>query len=92
MEGARQFGSVVLVFALLAALVWSARRGGLRRWLPGTSAGRQAQGPLAVVARLALTPQHAVHLVRCRDRDLLVATHAQGCSLLIDVGAGKERA
>jgi hypothetical protein len=29
-----------------------------------------------------LTAQHAVHLVRIDGRELVVATHPQGCSLL----------
>jgi flagellar biogenesis protein FliO len=89
MELARQYLSILLVFALLAALVWRTRCGGWR-WPAFKGAGRQGQGPLEVVARVALTPQHAVHLVRCEGRDLLVATHAQGCSRLIDARAEEE--
>ena len=32
--------------------------------------------------RLALTPQHSLHLVRIGDRGLLVAAHAAGCTLI----------
>jgi hypothetical protein len=34
------------------------------------------------VGRLALTPQHTLHLVRVQGRDMIVATHPQGCSVV----------
>jgi hypothetical protein len=41
---------------------------------PGTAMER--------VGRLALTPQHTLHLVRIQGRDMIVATHPQGCSVV----------
>lgn len=38
------------------------------------------------IARLILTPQHTLHLVRIHGKDLLVATHAQGCSVVTGFG------
>jgi flagellar biogenesis protein FliO len=35
-----------------------------------------------VIDRLALTPQHSLHLVRLADRTLLVGLSPQGCNLL----------
>lgn len=92
MDIARQVLSVLLVIALAALLAWRSSRGGWRRpaWRAGLRDGEAA--PLEVVARVALTPQHAVHLLRCEGRSLLVATHAQGCSLLASGAAGKEDA
>ena len=37
------------------------------------------------VERLALTQHHAVHLIRVQGRDVLVATHPQGCTVLSEV-------
>jgi flagellar biogenesis protein FliO len=42
---------------------------------------RQARS-LEPVEKLMLTPQHALHLVRVAGRDVLVATHPQGCTFI----------
>ena len=78
MEMVRPLLSVGLVMGLLVLAVWLLRRktGGF-----GVSGKNRS---LASAERLALTPQHALHLVRCNGRELLVATHPQGCSLLSD--------
>jgi flagellar biogenesis protein FliO len=71
----RQGLAVGFVFALLGGAVWKLRGGQLL-------VGRAHAGRLATVARVALTSQHAVHLVRVDGRELVVATHPQGCTLL----------
>jgi flagellar biogenesis protein FliO len=82
MELFRQTGSVLLVFTLLGVALWMLRRKGtsLRVW--SRSQGRDRV--LTSVERLALTPQHALHLVRIGEREVLVATHPQGCALLTE--------
>jgi flagellar biogenesis protein FliO len=73
----REVLGVLLVFALLGAAAWKLRAGNLRTpWSTGQTAR------LETVGRVALTPQHAVHLVRIDGRELVVATHPHGCSLL----------
>jgi flagellar biogenesis protein FliO len=77
----RQVFSVLLVFSLLSLVLWKLRRpngpiGSL--WRKGAGGARA----LETVERLALTPQHALHLVRVHGRELVVATHPQGCTLL----------
>jgi flagellar biogenesis protein FliO len=37
---------------------------------------------LEQVEKLSLTPHHALHLVRVEGREILVATHPQGCTLI----------
>jgi flagellar biogenesis protein FliO len=84
-DGLRQLLGVLTVFALLGAVVWKfrARAGGL--WRPSArSSVRLASG-----GRLALTPQHAVHLIVVDGRELIVATHPQGCSLLAETASGQ---
>lgn len=77
MEIWRQAAALVAVFALLGAALWSLRhRAGAPR--------KRASKSLQAVERIALTPQHAVHLLRAPGRELLVVTHPQGCSLLFD--------
>ncbi len=72
----RQVLGVLAVFALLGAAVWKLRGG-------SPLARTRSDGPrLAAVGRIALTPQHAVHLVRMDGREFMLATHPHGCSLL----------
>jgi flagellar biogenesis protein FliO len=37
---------------------------------------------IQVIERLALTPQHSLHLVKVQDRTILIAASPAGCSLL----------
>jgi flagellar biogenesis protein FliO len=85
----RQVLAIVLVFALLGVTLWKLRRGGnplaaLGQWR-GTAAGGRA---LESVERLALTPQHALHLIRIQGREIVIATHPHGCTLLGDAAPG----
>jgi flagellar biogenesis protein FliO len=92
----RQVSSILLVFLLLGLALWKLRRPGSMFRLPwrspwgktGTS-GRALEG----VERLALTPQHVLHLVRVQGREIVVATHPQGFTVLAgasgsEAGAG----
>ncbi len=84
MELARQVLSVLAVFALLGGLLFALRRSGsasFRGWPRAQKSARQMES----LERLALTPQHSLHLVRVQGRDLLIATHPQGCLLIANV-------
>jgi len=78
---------VLFVFALLGAALWALRRGAR---MPGFSLRQGFSLPpgrtrrLASVDRLALSPHHALHLVRLGDREMVVATHPQGCTVLTE--------
>ena len=77
MEVLRQITALIVVFGLLGFAVWALRRRtGPLRFGPVKS--------LASIERLALTPQHAVHLVHIAGRELLIATHPNGLSLLAE--------
>ena len=78
---ARQALAVLLVFALLGFTLWKLRRGGSPLSLPKFRRASSSRS-LEQMERLALTPQHCLHLVRVQGRELLVATHPRGCSLL----------
>jgi flagellar biogenesis protein FliO len=78
----RQVFSVLLVLSLLGLALWKLRRRSSPAgwwWWRKSAEGARA---LETVERLALTPQHALHLVRVHGRELVVATHPQGCTLL----------
>ncbi|HEV2201286.1 MAG TPA: flagellar biosynthetic protein FliO [Bryobacteraceae bacterium] len=77
MELWREAAALGAVFGLLGVAAWTLRaRTGMLRTRPGRS--------LTAVERIVLTPHHALHLVRVPGRELLVATHPQGCTLLIE--------
>jgi len=81
MEMTEQLLAVFVVLGLLCGSLWILKRKGLVR----TSLRRPArpgQPRLEVIDRLALTPQHSLHLVRVADRTLLVGLSPQGCNLL----------
>lgn len=83
----RQALSVLLVFSLLGLALWKLRRPGsaLRPLWRKPGAGERA---LESMERLALTPQHVLHLVRVQGREIVIATHPQGCTLLNDAAKG----
>lgn len=81
METTEQLLAVMVVLGLLCGSLWLLKRKGWVR----TSLRRPArpgQPRLEVIDRLALTPQHSLHLVRLADRTLLVGLSPQGCNLL----------
>jgi flagellar biogenesis protein FliO len=92
MDAVRQTLSVLLVFALLGLALWKLRR--LGNGVAGAALWNRARGAkrsLESVERLALTPQHALHLVRMNGREVVVATHPQGCSILLQTPESSER-
>jgi flagellar biogenesis protein FliO len=82
MEIARQVLSVLLVFALLGGALWALRRGGRVTF---RGAARKTRS-LESIERMALTPQHSIHLVKICGREVVVATHPQGCTVLENRG------
>jgi flagellar biogenesis protein FliO len=83
MDVLRQVFSVLLVFSLLGAVLWALRRGG-RISFQGFARKRILGNTRVMIAveRLSLTPQHTLHVVRVNGRELLVATHPQGCTVV----------
>jgi hypothetical protein len=89
MDVLRQAGSVLLVFSLLGAVLWALRRGGrisVRGFARGFAMKRLLGSTKEMVSleRLVLTPQHTLHRVRVCGREILVATHPQGCTVLTE--------
>ena len=89
----RQILGLFVVFSLLGLTVWKLR--GSRKpirwgenffkkaiWGKALNKGLAKQRALETIERLALTPQHTLYVLRLRDRELLVVTHPQGCTLL----------
>jgi flagellar biogenesis protein FliO len=79
MEAIQETGAVVAVLALLLVTLWWLRR----RGFAGVTVGRKtAVRRLESLERLALGPQHALHLVRLGGSALLISSSAAGCALI----------
>lgn len=81
----RQALSVLLVFSLLGLALWKLRQPGVAirpLWRRSQASARSLES----MERLALTPQHALHLVRVQGREIVVATHPRGCTFLTGSG------
>jgi flagellar biogenesis protein FliO len=79
MDAIREIAAAAAVLGLLGALLWRLRR----RGLAGVLALRHPRGrQLECVERLALGPQHAIHLIRLGGRGLLVTSSPSGCALM----------
>jgi flagellar biogenesis protein FliO len=84
-EALRQIAALVFVFGLLGLALW---------WLRGKKmiafgAARKGNSKLQIVDRIRLTPQHSIHVVRIGKRDLVIAVHGSGCTLLETLPAGE---
>lgn len=77
MDAIQPLAAVVLVLALLGGVLALLRRRGVVSF-----DSRPASRRMVVVERVALGPQHALHLVRTGGRLLLVATAPGSCQLL----------
>jgi flagellar biogenesis protein FliO len=84
LETARQILSVLGVFGLLGAVLWALRGGGFAALRVRGGCPRKIES----MERLALTANHSLHLVRIGEREVLLATHPHGCSLLIERDGG----
>jgi len=82
----RQALSVLLVFSLLGLALWKLRRPGSAFRPPWRKQGAATRA-LEPVERLALTPQHVLHLVRVQGHEIVLATHPNGCTLLNGAGS-----
>jgi len=81
MESIQQALGVILVLGLLGGTLWWLRRRGMAQFAfraPGTGRRKSIQ----VLERMALTPQHSLHLVRVAERTMLIAASPAGCSIL----------
>ena len=79
MDFVQQMAAAGAVLALLAATLWWLRRKGFAGALPARkTVGRR----LECLERLALGPQHTLHLVRLGETALLLASTPAGCTLV----------
>lgn len=81
MEWIRQLLAAALVVALGWGSLWWLRRRGLARPAAGARR-RDGARRLELIDRVALTPQHSVHLIRMGDRLILVGRAPSGLTRL----------
>jgi len=83
MEYLRDFAAVAGVLGGLAATLWWLRHRGWAGSLP------KRRRELECLERLALGPQHSLHLVRVGARLMLVSSSPAGCALIGDLAGGR---
>lgn len=81
MEAIQQTLVVVFVLGLLGATLYWLRKQGVARF-SGKGMGRGGARRMQTIERLALTPQHSLHLVNVSGRVLLIAVSPGSCSVL----------
>ncbi len=81
----QQLLHIFLVLALLVTTLWLLRRKGLASL--NLSLPRRSAGPkeMELIERLTLTAHHSLHLVRVKDRVLLIGLSPSGCNTLTEV-------
>ena len=82
MEYFQPLAAVAAVLGGLAAALWWLRRRGWAGRLPAR------KKKLECVERLALSPQHSLHLVRAAGRLMLVSSSPGGCALIGELAGG----
>lgn len=90
MDIVRQSLAITFVFALLWMALWLLRKKGQIR--VGSRKAQRGGGILESRGKLVLSQQHTIHLVRIGQRDLVLASHPAGVTLLAElaVAAGSE--
>jgi flagellar biogenesis protein FliO len=83
MDILRQSLAITFVFALLWTAMWLLRRKGRMRI--GTGKNRGHCGLLESRGKLVLSQQHTIHLVRVGQRELVLAMHPSGVTLLAEL-------
>jgi flagellar biosynthetic protein FliO len=83
MESVQQAFSVLVVLCLLGGTLWWLRRKGIAA-LSFRAPGGAKHRSIQVVERMALTPQHSLHLVQVEGRTMLIAASPGGCTILAD--------
>lgn len=88
MDIVRQSLAITFVFALLWLALWVLRKRGRIR--TGLGSSRSESRLLESRGKLTLGPHHSLHLIRVREREVVLAIHPAGITLICDLGAPAE--
>ncbi len=91
MEIFQQIAAIAFVFSLLGGALWWLRGRNMVALSAAFRPARPGTSRLQVIDRVRLTPQHSVHILRAGDRELTIAVHPAGCTLLDTRTAGEEK-
>ena len=80
MDFGQQYLAVAATLGVLGGVLWWLRRRGY-----AVAAGRRAGRPLQTLDRLALSPQHTLHLVRVGPAVVLLACSPGGCAVVREI-------
>jgi flagellar biogenesis protein FliO len=81
MDWTEQLLAIAFVFLLLGGAIWALARRGGGTGFPVLRRGPAKQEEMSCLARMPLTSQHTLHLVKVGDRTVLVATYPGGAVL-----------
>jgi flagellar biogenesis protein FliO len=81
MDAIQPVVAVLFVLGLLGAALYALRKKGVAQFRT-PSFGRHTERQMHMIERLALTPQHSLHLVSIGERTLLIATSPGGCAVV----------
>ncbi len=82
MEFGQQYLAVAAVLGLLGAALWWLRRRGFAAFAASGRGGRRMEA----LERMALSPQHTLHLVRVGESVVLLACSPGGCAIVRELG------
>ena len=85
MEFGQQYLAVTAVLVVLGGGLWWLRRHGYAAPAIGSRRGRS----LEPLERLALSPQHSLHLVRVGEAEVLLACSPGGCAVVRELSSGR---
>ena len=77
----QQSAAITFVLLLLWIALWWLKRKGA---VTGRLRLHDAKREMELVQRLPLTPHHSLHLIRMKERSLLVAVHPGGLSVICE--------
>ena len=93
MDVLREILAIAFVFALLGSALWLLkRRNGAGIGLANLG-GLGPRGPQLIESRakLVLSAQHSLHLIRAGERQILIGAHPSGFTVIGDLSAGASK-
>jgi len=77
-----QAAAVLIVLGLLLVTLWALRRKGIAKVRVGLLNRGRSSKHLEIVEQMPLTPSHSLHLVRVKNRLILIGVSPGSCSAL----------
>ncbi len=83
----QQIIAILLVLTLLVGTLTLLRKRGLAQFSPRLHMGANRPKEIRVIERIALSPQHSLHLVNVRDDVFLIGVSPSGCNKIATFAA-----